>query len=119
MMLSAIVAPGAAAIGLVSAKAKSKSPIGIIESRMVAVTIPIGRSRSVIGSASPRPALRSRPAASAPRIPAMIGPMILSNVQIAATPIVPAPMKRTLWTKMSPTKSSRLVPSGIAPASEV
>ncbi len=26
----------------------------------------------------------------------MIGPMIFSSVQIAATPIVPAPMKRTL-----------------------
>ena len=49
----------------------------------------------------------------------MIGPMIRSSVQIAATPIVPAPMKRTLWTNVSPMKSSRLVPTGIAPASEV
>ena len=32
----------------------------------------------------------------AERMPAMIGPRILSRVQIAATPIVPAPTKRTL-----------------------
>ena len=42
----------------------------------------------------------------------MIGPMILSKVQIAATPIVPAPMKRTLLRNTSLTKAAR---SGAAP----
>ena len=47
-----------------------------------------------------RRAPRRRPRARATRpspsaMPPMIGPMILSRVQIAATPIAPAPMKRT------------------------
>src|SRR5882762_8929975 len=46
------------------------------------VTMPIGMSRSVMGKSAPRPALRSRLAIKAERMPATIGPMILSRVQI-------------------------------------
>ena len=41
------------------------------------------------------PALRARPAASAPIRPVQTGTASLLSVQIAAMPIVPAPMKRT------------------------
>ena len=65
----------------------------------------IGRSRSVSG--------RLRPARAALAVggdgammPLMIGPMILSSVQIAATPMVPAPMKRTCWRNTVPTTAS-------------
>ena len=59
--------------------------------------MPIGMSRSVIGSVSALPALRARDAAIAPARPLATGLTSLSNVQIAETPIAPAPMKRTLW----------------------
>ena len=52
-------------------------------------------------------------------MPAMIGPMIRSRVQIAAMPIVPAPMKRTLWTN---DVADEIVEAGAereSPASEV
>ncbi len=71
----------------------SRPAIGTSDARIVPPTMPIGRSRSVSSSASP-PA-RAADAAMAERMPATIGPMILSRVQTAATPIVPAPMKRT------------------------
>src|SRR5437763_14255549 len=60
-------------------------------------TIPIGISRSVIGSVSALPALRARDAAIAPARPRATGFTNLSKVQTADTPIAPAPMKRTLW----------------------
>ena len=41
----------------------------------------------------------------------MIGPMILSSVQIAATPIVPAPTIRALCLNAALTKSSRSPPT--------
>ena len=56
--------------------------------------MPIGMSRS--SSASVASALpRAGDAAIAERMPPSIGPTILSSVQIAATPITPAPKKRT------------------------
>jgi hypothetical protein len=75
-------------------KRHSSQAIGISEARITPPTIPIGMSRSSRGSAEPLVA-RRRDAAIADRMPARIGPMILSNVQIAATPITPAPRKRT------------------------
>src|SRR5438034_11266934 len=59
-------------------------------------TMPIGISRSVIGSVSPLPALRARDAAIAPARPLATGFTNLSKVQTADTPIAPAPTKRTL-----------------------
>ena len=71
-----------------------RSPaIGTSEATIVPPTMPIGRSRSVSSSTSPPE--RAAEAAMAERMPPTIGPMILSRVQTAATPIVPAPMKRT------------------------
>src|SRR5256886_5862680 len=58
-------------------------------------TMPIGISRSVIGSVSALPALRARDAAIAPARPLATGFTNLSNVQTADTPIAPAPTKRT------------------------
>ena len=57
---------GIGGIGAVLPKAKSKRPMGIIETRMPPVTMPIGMSRSVSGRSAARPALRSRLAARAP-----------------------------------------------------
>src|SRR5437773_10771767 len=59
-------------------------------------TMPIGISRSVIGSVSPLPALRARDAAIALARPLATGFTNLSKVQTADTPIAPAPTKRTL-----------------------
>ena len=42
-------------------------------------------------------------------MPRVIGPMIRSRVQIAATPMVPAPMKRTFSRKVVPTSVSMSV----------
>src|SRR5207253_11306397 len=58
-------------------------------------TMPIGMSRSVIGSVSALPALRARDAAIALVSPLATGLINLSKVQIADTPIAPAPTKRT------------------------
>ncbi len=58
-------------------------------------TIPIGISRSVIGNVSALPALRARFAAIAPARPCATGLISFINVQIAETPIAPAPRKRT------------------------
>ena len=102
-----IVAAGLAAIGLVWAKAASNRPIGMSEAMIVPKTMPIGRSRSVMSRLSLPAAARARLAASAARRPATIGPIILSRVQIAATPIVPAPMKRTFDLNTEPTNAAR------------
>ena len=59
-------------------------------------TMPIGMSRSVIGSVSALPALRAREAAIALARPLATGFTSFSSVQIAETPIAPAPRKRTL-----------------------
>ena len=73
---------------------------------MVTPMMPIGMSRSVSARLSCPPPLRARLAASAEVTPLTIGPMILSRVQIAATPIVPAPMKRTFSRKVVETSVS-------------
>ena len=58
---------------------------------------PIGMSCSVRGSVAACPALRTREAAIADARPLITGLTSFASVQIAATPIVPAPTKRTLW----------------------
>src|SRR5213593_629702 len=57
--------------------------------------MPMGMSRSVIGSVSALPALRAREAAIALASPLATGCTNFSSVQIAETPIAPAPTKRT------------------------
>ncbi len=49
-------------------------------------------------------------------MPRTIGPITRSKVQIAATPMVPAPMNRIFWRKTVPTKSANSVPTGGTPA---
>ena len=115
-MLSASVAPGCAAIGFVVAKALRRKPIGSIESRITPPTMVIGMSRSVMSSEALPSARRARFAASAATIPRKIGPITLSRVQMAATPIVPAPTKRTFSVNAVPTKSASAMPAGGPPA---
>ena len=103
---------GLAAIGPPCAKIQSSTPIGSIDATMVPKTMPMGRSRSVSSSSPALPALRVALATRAERIPPMMGPRILSRVQIAATPMVPAPMKRALVRKVSPTMVARSAPAG-------
>jgi hypothetical protein len=94
--------------------------------------MPIGMSRSVIGSVSALPALRAREAAIAPARPLMTtGFTSFSSVQIAETPIAPAPMKRTLRApgrarvspaavvgrRSAPSNAARPSPSRCAPMS--
>ena len=67
-----------------------------MQTSVIMPTMPIGMSRSVIGSVSALPALRAREAAIAPARPLTTGLTSFSKVQIAETPIAPAPMKRTL-----------------------
>src|SRR5437899_10401175 len=59
-------------------------------------TMPIGMSRSVIGSVSALPALRARDAAIALARPLISGFASFNQVQIAEIPIAPAPMSLTL-----------------------
>ena len=61
----------------------------------------IGMSRSSSGSVSPLP--RAALATRAERTPPMTGPAILTKVQIAETPINPAPKKRTSLRQMKST----------------
>src|SRR5438552_3997684 len=76
-------------------KYPSNQPIGSMQTNVTTPTMPIGISRSVIGSVSALPALRARDAAIALVRPRATGFTNLSNVQIAETPIAPAPTKRT------------------------
>src|SRR5262245_12918517 len=73
----------------------SNQPIGNMHANVERPTMPIGISRSVIGSVSAWPALRARDAAIAPASPLATGFTNFSNVQIAETPIAPAPTNRT------------------------
>ena len=66
-----------------------------MQTNVTTPTMPIGMSRSVIGNVSAWPALRARDAAIALVRPRVTGFTNLSNVQIAETPIAPAPTKRT------------------------
>src|SRR5512132_19741 len=76
-------------------KYPSNQAIGSMQSSVTSPTIPIGMSRSVIGSESARPAFRARDAAIALASPLATGLTSLRRVQIAETPIAPAPTKRT------------------------
>ncbi len=69
--------------------------MGTKQARLMIAIRPIGMSCSVRGRVSPRPALRVREAARAEPRPAARGAASLARVQSAATPIMPAPMKRT------------------------
>src|SRR5438874_10178670 len=76
-------------------KYPSNQAIGSMQISVTTPTMPIGMSRSVIGRVSARPAFRARDAAIALASPLATGFTNLSNVQIAETPIAPAPTKRT------------------------
>src|SRR5262245_46154425 len=66
-----------------------------MQANVTTPTMPIGISRSVIGSVSAWPAFRARDAVIALARPRVTGFTNLSNVQIAETPMAPAPTKRT------------------------
>ena len=95
-----------------AAKPASRNAIGTISTTIVAPTRPIGKSRSVRSSDALPPEPRWRDAAMAPAIPRTIGRITRSSVQIAATPIVPAPMKRTLARNTLDTNAAISVPGG-------
>ena len=76
-------------------KLPSSQPMGNRHSRLIKLTMPIGMSSSVRGNNAPCPVLRARDEASAEVRPSITGLTSLARVQIAATPMVPAPMKRT------------------------
>ena len=80
----------------------------------ISATQPMGTSCSVSGSSAALPAARARDAASAERRPAITGPTSLASVHTAATPMVPAPTKRTLWLQVA---SARCVMESAPPAS--
>src|SRR5690349_4662415 len=77
-------------------KTPSNQPIGTMQINVTTPTIPIGISRSVIGNVSALPDFRARDAAIAPANPLINGFASLTSVQIAETPIAPAPMYLTL-----------------------
>src|SRR5207248_10649627 len=81
-------------------------------------TMPIGISRSVIGSVSALPALRARDAAIAPARPLATGFTNLSKVQTADTPIAPAPTKRTLRLQVLCASAAALVLKSCTSAEE-
>ena len=83
---------------------QSSPAMGTSVASATAATIPIGRSRSPIASSAP--SRRAEAAASEERMPPMTGPMIFRSVQIAATPITPAPRKRTSRLKIPPAHSA-------------
>ena len=70
--------------------------MGSMHANVTRPTMPIGMSRSVIGSVSALPALRARDAAIALAKPLTSGFPSFNKVQIAEIPIAPAPMYLTL-----------------------
>src|SRR4029078_12244596 len=76
-------------------KYPSNQAMGSMQTSVTTPTMPIGMSRAVIGSVSARPAFRARDAAIALARPLATGITSLRSVQIAETPIAPAPTKRT------------------------
>src|ERR1041385_797301 len=76
-------------------KAPRSQPIGSMHAKVTRPTMPIGISRSVIGSVSDLPALRARDAAIALARPLVRGFASFNRVQIAEIPIAPAPMYLT------------------------
>ena len=94
-----------AAMAVPELKYHRSAAVGTSRARMVPPTTPMGRSRSV--SSNTVPAWRALEAAMAERMPLMIGPMMRKRLHSAATPIVPAPMKRTSILKVVLTSWSR------------
>ena len=72
-----------------------RAPIGTMQANETNATQPIGMSCSVRGSRAALPAARAREAAMAVRRPAITGLTSFASVHTAATPMVPAPTKRT------------------------
>src|SRR5262245_40082054 len=77
-------------------KAPRSQPIGSMHTNVTRPTMPIGMSRSVIGSVSALPALRARDAANALARPLISGFPSFNKVQIAEITIAPAPIYLTL-----------------------
>src|SRR6185312_11908608 len=86
---------------LLRAKIASITPTGRMQTSEASPTRPMGMSCSVRGKSAPWPAERARCATSAERSPAATGCTSLPSVHTAATPMVPAPTKRTLWLQVS------------------
>ena len=83
------------------AKFASSQPIGTMQISDIKPTWPIGMSCSVRGSNAALPAARAREAAMADASPLITGLTSFASVHTAATPIVPAPTKRTLWLQVA------------------
>ncbi len=84
--------------------------MGTRQARLMTATRPIGMSCSVRGKAPPWPPRRAREAARAEPRPEARGAASFARVQMAATPIAPAPIKRTWWLQTA------LATSAAAPA---
>ena len=76
-------------------KAAKRIASGTMQASEIRPTVPMGRSRSAIATLSLPPRARVRDDAIDARSPVTTGFASLTTVQIAAMPIVPAPMKRT------------------------
>ena len=100
---------------LLMLKWPSSQPMGRKHATMMMPTIPIGMSCSVRGSDAACPALRTLDAAIADDSPLATGCTSLASVQIAATPIVPAPTKRTWWLQLD-CATSAIAPPAAASA---
>ena len=101
--------PAIPASGVAPKNCQSRKAMGINVATIIAPTNLIGISRSVKAKLSP--ADRAAEAAIAPLRPCTIGPMILSKVHMAATPIVPAPMKRAFSRNTVPAISAAPAPA--------
>ena len=95
------------------AKFAISQPIGSRHTSEIRPTWPIGMSCSVRGSSAALPAPRAREAAIAEARPLITGLTSLASVQIAATPMVPAPTKRTLWLQVAFARSAIEPATGI------
>ena len=89
-------------------KCTNKNASGTKHASIIAPTTPIGMSCSVRGNKCKVPPWRARLAAIADANPDTTGLTSLPKVQIAATPIVPAPTKRTFVLHVAPAMSSKL-----------
>ncbi len=102
------------ASGPLAITSHSTQAIGTITASDPSSTSAIGMSRS--STASTAPLCRARLAAIAERMPPSTGPAIRSKVHTAATPITPAPKKRTSLLKIAPAQSAVAAPGiGCAP----
>ena len=73
----------------------SNNPVGTMQAKITPMTMLKGISRSVNATVSPD--LRACDDASESLMPLMMGPMIFTSVQMAATVMAPAPTNRTSW----------------------